>query len=573
MSLHKNLSGEDLHNPKGVWPTAAGIPDNVSAAYQITESGTTDSYLKIDTTDDAEQVSVGNTTTNPELIQVGTGNVGLGTASPTEKVDISVTGANGGLRVKNDTDNAYLKLDAPTDEAAYIDFSTAESNDWQIGRRPNSNDLTIYDNDGANDYVVTFEQGGNVGIGTTDPGEKLDISLTGSNGGLRVKNDTDNAYLKVDAPADEAAYIDFSTAESNDWQIGRRPGSNDLTVYDNDGGAGYMVTFEQGGNVGIGTTNPSDKLHVNGAVTVSGKISGVTDPTNPQEAATKAYVDSTSGSTEVVNDTSPQLGGNLDCNGHDILLEGSEKIELSGGSIDLTGGVINATTGKGIHDESGNEQLLFTKVGSAVNYLNITNAATGGDATASTSTAPFISAAGETNVDLGLAAKGTGTVTVRADTNSGTLSLNSTGNTKTINITVPTTDSLGSSYTLTLPINDGNANDVLQSDGSGNLSWVAQSGGGLTVEDQNSNATLTGTNKFVKANTSGGAITLTLPAASTAGSGAIFVIKDIGNASAHAITLATSGSETIDGSTADIIINNNYASVEVVSDNSNWWIR
>ena len=53
-----------------------------------------------------------------------------------------------------------------------------------------------------------------------------------------------------------------------------------------------------------------------------------------------------------------------------------------------------------------------------------------------------------------------------------------------INIDVPT---LSSSYTLTLPTTDGNANEVLQTDGAGGLSWVAQSGGGggssLTVSD------------------------------------------------------------------------------------------
>ena len=204
MGLHRNLSGDDLHEPKGKYPSPLSLDGDTPEAYRIYKVSTTDNYVLIDTTDSAEKVTLGNTTTNPAIVMPGTGKVGIGTESPTEKVDVSVTGANGGIRVKNDTDNAYLKLDAPTDEAAYIDFSTAESNDWQIGRRPNSNDLTIYDNDGANDYVVTFEQGG---------------------------------------------------------------------------------------NVGIGTTNPSTKLHVDGAVTVNGKISGVTDPTTAQEAATKAYVD------------------------------------------------------------------------------------------------------------------------------------------------------------------------------------------------------------------------------------------------------------------------------------------
>ena len=107
-----------------------------------------------------------------------------------------------------------------------------------------------------------------VGIGTTAPGEIVDVSVTGENGGIRVINDTDNAYLKLDAPSDEAAYVDFSTGESNDWQIGRRPNSNDLTVYDNDSGAGYIFTWQQGGNVGIGTTSPSALLHTSGSTGV-----------------------------------------------------------------------------------------------------------------------------------------------------------------------------------------------------------------------------------------------------------------------------------------------------------------
>lgn len=51
------------------------------------------------------------------------------------------------------------------------------------------------------------------------------------------------------------------------------------------------LTIKSSGRVGIGTTNPSTLLHVNGDVTIAGVVSGITNPTNPQDAANKNYVD------------------------------------------------------------------------------------------------------------------------------------------------------------------------------------------------------------------------------------------------------------------------------------------
>lgn len=87
---------------------------------------------------------------------------------------------------------------------------------------------------------------------------------------------------------------------------------------------------------------------------------------------------------DIVNDTTPQAGGDLDMNAFDIQFD----------------------TATGIRDDSDNEQLIFTKTASAVNYLNATNAATGN--------APKLSAAGgDTNIDLVLAAKGSGTINLQ----------------------------------------------------------------------------------------------------------------------------------------------------------------
>jgi hypothetical protein len=94
-------------------------------------------------------------------------------------------------------------------------------------------------------------------------------------------------------------------------------------------------------------------------------------------------ISSSGGLASIVEDTTPQLGGDLDANGNNILVD------------DATG----------IHDDSDNELIIFQKTASAVNQIDITNAATG--------SGPTIEATGDdANVPLSLRAKGTGTVGV-----------------------------------------------------------------------------------------------------------------------------------------------------------------
>ena len=94
-------------------------------------------------------------------------------------------------------------------------------------------------------------------------------------------------------------------------------------------------------------------------------------------ANTVNWLDSTVSAT-VVGDTSPQLGGNLDTNSHNILFDDAHFIA----------------------DDSGNEQIIFQKTTDAVNELEVTNGATGNG--------PILGASGESNVDLQLKPKGTG---------------------------------------------------------------------------------------------------------------------------------------------------------------------
>ena len=85
-----------------------------------------------------------------------------------------------------------------------------------------------------------------------------------------------------------------------------------------------------------------------------------------------------------------------------------------------------------------------------------------------------------TNGNIKLNPNGTGVVEVKgAGGNDGVLQLNCSANSHGVKIKSPP-HSAAASYTLTLPDNDGNADQVLKTDGSGALSWVDQGGGGAT---------------------------------------------------------------------------------------------
>ena len=84
-----------------------------------------------------------------------------------------------------------------------------------------------------------------------------------------------------------------------------------------------------------------------------------------------------------------------------------------------------------------------------------------------------------------------------------------------------------------------------------------------------SNTTLTQASFLVRVDTSGGAVTVTLP--SSMPEGKMFVIKDKGAASSNAITIDTAGSETIDGA-ASIQIISNHGAANLMFDGDNYLV-
>jgi hypothetical protein len=96
-------------------------------------------------------------------------------------------------------------------------------------------------------------------------------------------------------------------------------------------------------------------------------------------------------------------------------------------------------------------------------------------------------------------------------------------------------------------------------------------GAGMTgrLHAISADATLTQGHFLVKVATAGGAVTVTLP--SSMPTGKVFVIKDDGSAGSNAITIATAGSETIDGA-ASIQIISAYGAANLMFDGSNYLV-
>jgi cytoskeletal protein CcmA (bactofilin family) len=148
--------------------------------------------------------------------------------------------------------------------------------------------------------------------------------------------------------------------------------------------------------------------------------------------------------SNLVEDTTPQLGGNLDTNSHSILLDDAHFIG----------------------DENGNEQIIFQTTSSAVNQFDVTNASTGN--------APELSATGDdTNISLKITPKGSGQVLLDGNVGieSGLIDLKNSGSRSQIKFycesgnahaqalqAAPHSES--ASNTLTLPSTGGDADLV-----------------------------------------------------------------------------------------------------------------
>jgi hypothetical protein len=119
----------------------------------------------------------------------------------------------------------------------------------------------------------------------------------------------------------------------------------------------------------------------------------------------------------------------------------------------------------------------------------------------------------------------------------------------------------------TLPTGAGSDGQVLTSDGAGGVAWEDSAGGGVSWTYERKSADFTAVAGYhYSIDTTGGAVTVTLPASSTAAQ-AIRFKRRAGN---NSVTINRAGADTVDGETS-YTMNNQHQSLELVDSGLGDW--
>ncbi len=197
------------------------------------------------------------------------GNVGIGTTSPTDLLHVGTVGYSSQQFMKFTSSGVHISryLPAPSGTSAILKGGTGGGTAWI---------MNVIDHDHFSLTVngserMRVKDNGNFGIGTTSPSEKLHVngSIRGNQSGA-VRVSTGYGYMDIGPKntnwahfnTDRARYYFDKEIRVNEGLIG----SYDENLQLRTSGTTRITVLNSNGNVGIGTTTPDNELDVLGTI-------------------------------------------------------------------------------------------------------------------------------------------------------------------------------------------------------------------------------------------------------------------------------------------------------------------